>query len=434
VITIEHSHTEGTVVHGTARGDGTNLVFKALHDGWKFSRNIGADGAWYLPRSRDRQADRARIERLAVAFQEAGYEVQVRIDDSRRATTDIEADRAEQVAGRVERYTELADARHTSGTLRLAHVLERRSHIPLGQPVMGVRDANCRQRLNRAEDSARAEIAVGDHWQQRATTAGSTQRYRYNPRVITRRIERLEAEQRRWRRHRDEVASGGRYGEYAEGGRYADTAPASVVRAADEIARLDAEIAHWRGELAAVEAAGVWRPWTRTHFRVGDEVLVLSTWYPVVRVNAKSVTVPPLIFGGEQRLDADGKDVWTDTASYDKVYGRRRDGKTLHTPPPSADATCTMRVTVPTFNAEFTPETDGGPCTKPLVARLTIRHDGDACGCHGRCLVINPDAPDDNLSEPWTEVALLCVDHDGEYQARRATDPPAPAVTYEDLT
>jgi len=205
VITIEHTHADGTLLHGTARGDGTGAVIKPLRDGWRFSRNIGTDGAWYLPHSRDRRADRSVIDRLAAALRNAGYEVEVTIDDAPRAAADIEADRAERVAGRVDRYGELADARHTSGGARLAHVQQRRSHLAPGQPVISQRYANFLQRLNRTEGSARAEIATGDHWQGRAEAAASTQSYRHDPRVITRRIERLEADQRRWQRARDDA-------------------------------------------------------------------------------------------------------------------------------------------------------------------------------------------------------------------------------------
>ena len=82
MISIDHTHAEGTVVHGTTRSDGTNLVIRAIRDGWRFSRNIGADGAWYLPQSRDRNADRTRIERLAEALHAAGYPVETSIDDT----------------------------------------------------------------------------------------------------------------------------------------------------------------------------------------------------------------------------------------------------------------------------------------------------------------------------------------------------------------
>ena len=431
MITVAHTHAEGTVVHGTTRSDGTNLVFKSVRDGWRFSRNIGADGAWYLPHSRDRDADRTRIERLAEALHTAGYQVDVSVDDTPRPAARVEADRETRVAGRVQRYTELADVRHVGGGARLDHVRERRAAIPLGQPVISDRYAGFLRRLNRAEDSARAEVAVGDHWQHRADAAESTQRYRHNPRVITRRIERLEADLRRWQRARDTVASGGTHGEYADGGRYADTAPAHLSRADAEIARLGEQITHWREVLAAMEATGAHRAWTRDHFRVGDEVRILGTWYPVVRVNAKSLTVPPLVFGGQRRFNEAGKDVWTDTAPYDKVYGRRRDGKILHTPPPSDGATCTRRLVIPSFNAEFASDTLGSRCALPPVARLTIRHDGVSCGCAGVCRV-HDDFEGPALA-PWTEIVLLCADHAAAEQ-EAVSDDTHSAVTYEELS
>jgi hypothetical protein len=423
VITIEHTHAEGTLVHGTARSDGTSAVIKSGRDGWRFSRNIGTDGAWYLPHSRDRRANRPVIDRLADALRAAGHQVEVTIDDTPRPAADIEADRAARVAGRVDRYRELADTRHASGSARLTHVRERRSHIPLGQPVISDRYANFLQRLNRTEDSARAEIATGNHWQGRAEAAVSTQRYRHNPRVITRRIERLEAEQRRMQRARDDANS-----------RDEQASANYLARAEAEIAQLGEAIDHWRAELAELDATGDYRPWTREHFQVGDEVRVLGTWYPVLRVNKKSVTVPPKIFGAERRLNDQGKDGWTDTAPYDKVYGRRRNGKILHTPPPPDGATCTYRVTIPTFNAEFIPERDGGPCTQPPVARLTIRHDGTSCGCHGTCMIGDPDEPDTGPEQPWTEHVLLCASHAHEYQADIAASVGTAAATVEDLS
>lgn len=87
-------------------------------------------------------------------------------------------------------------------------------------------------------------------------------------------------------------------------------------------------------------------PWRPEHFRAGDKALILGSWYPVVRVNRTSVTVPPLVLLGERRLDERGKDVWTDTVPYDKVFGRRRDGHALRTPPPADGAAGTEPIAV----------------------------------------------------------------------------------------
>jgi len=231
------------------------------------------------------------------------------------------------------------------------------------------------------------------------------------------------------------VASGGRYGEYADGGRYAERAPAHLSRADAEIIRLGEQITHWRGVLAAMETTGAHRAWTRDHFRVGDEAHILATWYPVVRVNAKSLTVPPLVFGGERRFNDAGKDVWTDTAPYDKVYGRRRNGNVLHTPPPPADATCVIALPVETFDPQAAVEQDLHLCPRPPVARLTIRHDGTSCGCVGLCQISEPEPARQAPNAPWTQTILLCAEHVTDY---RTADHEAglhpPAVTWEDLT
>lgn len=44
---LTHTPADGTVVTGTARGDGTGVVLKA--QGWRWSRVLGA---WYLPNNR----------------------------------------------------------------------------------------------------------------------------------------------------------------------------------------------------------------------------------------------------------------------------------------------------------------------------------------------------------------------------------------------
>ncbi|MFC7483124.1 hypothetical protein ACFQX7_28270 [Luedemannella flava] len=49
MITIEHAHATGTVVHGTTRNDGTGAIFTNMVDSWRFSRAIGVEGAWHLP-------------------------------------------------------------------------------------------------------------------------------------------------------------------------------------------------------------------------------------------------------------------------------------------------------------------------------------------------------------------------------------------------
>jgi hypothetical protein len=52
-------------MHDTGRGDGTGAVISSVGDGWRLCRTIGAAGAWYPPRSRDRHATRTLITAVA---------------------------------------------------------------------------------------------------------------------------------------------------------------------------------------------------------------------------------------------------------------------------------------------------------------------------------------------------------------------------------
>ncbi|SCG15553.1 hypothetical protein GA0070610_1787 [Micromonospora echinofusca] len=75
--------------------------------------------------------------------------------------------------------------------------------------------------------------------------------------------------------------------------------------------------------------------------------------------------------------------------------------------------TCTRRIVIPTFNAEFVPEEDGGRCTALAVARLVTEHDGEKCGDGGLCLL----DPEEGLElDPWKQTELLCVDHLFEHE------------------
>ncbi|MFC7483123.1 DUF3560 domain-containing protein [Luedemannella flava] len=347
--------------------------------------------------------------------------MQVRIDNTPRTAAEIEADRATRVSARVTRYTELADARHASGAARLSRVEQRRTAIPLGQPVINGRYAGFVTRLNRAENAARTKIAHGDHWQRRAEAATSTQRHRHQPRTTMRRVERLENALRRCRRTRDALDPSGVR---------AVTDCSELADADAQIARLVGQLDYWRAELAAMQANGTFRAWAPDDFRPGDEALIQGTWYPVVRVNAKSLTVELPHLDGDENQPARRRRR-TGTSTYDNVYGRRRDDLELHSPPPAEGARCTCRITIPTINAEFVPERDGGQCTEPVAIRLTIRHDGTACGCAGWCMVADPDAPD--IGQPWTEVVLLCTNHAHECRADIAADIANGAAILEEL-
>ena len=85
-IEITHTAAEGTLVHGTTRGDGTNTILKTA--GFRWFRTVGA---WGIPSSRDRQPNLGKIERAAAALRAAGHPVSVDIDNTHRCVADAEA-------------------------------------------------------------------------------------------------------------------------------------------------------------------------------------------------------------------------------------------------------------------------------------------------------------------------------------------------------
>src|SRR5690606_2987171 len=255
----------------------------------------------------------------------AGYQVAVDVDDTARPPEQQEADYAARATGRAAAYAERARRRQERGTRILADVDAERARIPPGQPDIRPVDANRRRKRLRREQAGLALVRAGQQWQRRAQAADTGLRYRHNPRVITRRLEALASEQRRARRQLEDLQAGGSHGEYAEGGAYAHLAGQATSRVRQRLADLQAQISYWRGELAAAEATGAWTPWQPQHFRAGDQALVASSWHVVVRVNRRSLTL--------QLPHADAQPR-TGRVGYDAVYGRRRDGHTLHTPPP----------------------------------------------------------------------------------------------------
>ncbi|MEU0078516.1 DUF3560 domain-containing protein [Micromonospora tulbaghiae] len=306
MLTISHTHADGTTLNGSRKGDGVWEVCKA--NGWAFSRNVGI----YLRQSRDKDANRARIDRTAEALRAAGHDVTVDIDNTPRPTAERETDRAERADRRAARYAERAGKADAESQARRAAADAISDRMPFGEPIkIGHHSERSHRRAfekihahtEKSWEAADKARELSD----RAEAVGHNLAHRQDPRVTMRRIERLEVEQRKLVRD---------YGE----------------RAAGKVARLTEEIEHWRAELAKLAESGEFVPWGPEHFRKGDAVNVRGTWYPVVRVNRKSVSVPPLIGLGRPN-GADGQPwSWTDTVPWDDLGGRRRDGMQLDTP------------------------------------------------------------------------------------------------------
>ena len=73
------------------------------------------------------------------------------------------------------------------------------------------------------------------------------------------------------------------------------------------------EIAYWKGIYAEQQAAGIASSYSRDNIAKGDYIRYCGSWWPVVRVNAKSVSIRP----------HEGA-TWTNTVAYHKIQGHRR--------------------------------------------------------------------------------------------------------------
>ncbi|MBW0101518.1 DUF3560 domain-containing protein [Pseudonocardia sp. KRD291] len=317
---ITHTPAEGTLLEGTARGDGVNRVLRAAPMQWKWSPTLHQ---FYVQRSRDRVVpDRHGIDATATALRAAGHTVTVEIDVEIGAPTrtvqEREADREDRTDRRVDMLAARSERR--AGEAAAARQARDRitEHIPFGQPILlghhsqrrSERDAerihNLTGRAVHADEAAREAT-------RQAGEAAAGQRHRDALPVTLRRIEKLEAEERGYRRILDgyERPSYDGRGQVLYANRHD---PATGQYRVDTQARLDdvlAQLEHWRGHVARLQAEGQ-KVWSRADFAKGDWVRMRDGWGQVVRVNPRSVSVPH-----PMGLDCTWK------ITYDKVLDRK---------------------------------------------------------------------------------------------------------------
>jgi hypothetical protein len=307
-ITITHTPAEGTLVGGSRKGDGVWEILRELRGNgqgnWRSSRDIGL----YLGQSRDKDAQQWKIDKAAGALRAAGFEVQVTVDNGQaRSFADAEAERYERAGDRAVRHYEAgqnasgrADARFSA-----SHAIT--GSYPMGQPVLVGHHSEGRHRrdLERADSHMRKgieELGKAEYHAEREAAAERYQAGREDLGTTLRRIEGLEADLRRTLRRL--AGKGTISGEPAQGGYREDLKRYR--------ARLEEQLAYWRAHVAKLEAAGR-KVWGRADFAKGDLVREQgNAWHRVLRVNAKSLTVPHWFMDGV-----------TMTLSYDKVTGKR---------------------------------------------------------------------------------------------------------------
>lgn len=318
---IVHDHENGTLLEGSRKGDGVYEIARRHGFSWFPSiKVIGIRG------SCDKPAQKWRINAAAEALRAAGHTVTVEIDDEWRPAVEREAARAERVEERVERYDERA-GRAAAGAFAARDARRAISDgIPFGQPKMPGHHSYARacrdeDRMDALDRRQYAAADKAEHLAGRAEGARRNEAHKHDPRAITRRVEKLQADLRGVQRSLDgyqrQFLNG--QGKVYQVETYPPATGERAERRRDEAKRLDEEIAHLQGKLAEHDV------WGRKHFAKGDLVNVGGRWCEVARVNLKSVSV----HNRWQWSTAGGR---PEPVTFDNIYGRRRDGMQVNTP------------------------------------------------------------------------------------------------------
>jgi hypothetical protein len=88
------------------------------------------------------------------------------------------------------------------------------------------------------------------------------------------------------------------------------------------LAAVREQLEHWRAQIAEKEQAGV-KIWSRDNFQKGDFARIGNHWNEVIRVNAKTLTVPYVNNWSRVVLRRDDPTfLWSWTRPYNEVSGK----------------------------------------------------------------------------------------------------------------
>lgn len=321
-LTITHTPADGTLIEGTSKGDGTNVILKTV--GFKWFRTLGT---WGIPASRDRQPKTHIIDRARAALENAGHTVAVELDTSHRDTATAEADRAARQTDRVEALAAKAGKRRDQADSAWSRSDNAASQLPPGGEPIKVGHHSERRHRRAIEKSwdalGNAVTAERDAEEagRRAEVASRTTAHRYSPVTVANRIKKLEAEQRADQRSLDGhtrtvavLADATRLTEHTSPatGQRRDLVAARMAQRADDLA-------YWRGIRQDQIAAGQAGDYSRDTITKGDQVKIRHHgWVTVTRANKVTVTIEtPAPFGGR---------MISGTVPYHELQGHRRTG------------------------------------------------------------------------------------------------------------
>lgn len=271
-ISITHSPAEGTLIDGTAKGDGSASILKTHRARW--SRNLSR---WYIPHTRDKEANQRHLNQLFHALQEAGFTVELLIEKETRSVAEVEADMAHRYAQRVEALKE--ELHNKKEALRAQQEREAaavQALPPMGEPIKVGHHSESRHRA--AQERAGRELdKLGQVSQQvkdiegKLSSAEHGLGARYSRQSVFNRIQKLEAEHRKCQRIVTTAS-----GEYK-------------LAMSDYVAQVEKQISYWTEVL---ESHNAHRPrYSKETVKPGDLIKAYNSWYVVARANAKTCTV-----------------------------------------------------------------------------------------------------------------------------------------------
>ncbi|WP_433426213.1 DUF3560 domain-containing protein (plasmid) [Microtetraspora malaysiensis] len=350
MITIKHTHEDGTLVYGTRKGDGVYDIIRKYENGnFKFFPSLRMIG---LRNSRDRVADRWAINAAAEALRKAGFEVEVEIDDNFRDRAQVLEDKADRLEDRrdaleakADRHAGVASAAHDR-----AHQISER--FAAGQPILVGHhsERGARADRKRMDQAMRKSIDENDKAQdaaRRANAVGSQMRRSATPAVTARRIKTAEAELRKIQKSLDGHTR--RHLDHAGQPYYIEVHDAATGDHRERLlarkAQLENQLGYDRAQLAAAVEAGEYVEWGKHNVHVGD---VVRYWglrpSTVVKVNRTTVAV-------ESGYSWPDKVKFTDIRAVECPHGE--DGPAVIAPSqPAKKAQARPKVEVPKLDTE----------------------------------------------------------------------------------
>lgn len=289
MLVITHTHAEGTLIDGTSKGDGTAEALKANR--WRWGRSIGS---WFIPSSRDNRPDHYKIETTAKALREAGFEVDLDLDETVRSTAEVEADKLARQEARAEALAAKAERKAAEEDAAWAKSDRVRDSLPEGgEPIKIGHHSEGRHRraINKAHNALGRAVEAGrvaEDAQRRAEVATKTNAARYSVVQVANRIDKVRAEIRGVERLLNGYTRG-------RGGPYEEQVPPVEDQARDyQLSRLeewkDSE-AYWQEIRDAQIAEGRATNYDKTTIVKDGAVKVRGIWMRVKRANPKTVTV-----------------------------------------------------------------------------------------------------------------------------------------------